>query len=278
MKGQCPENCLASVLGFFRVSTNLTEWKHPKINYDAPQITGGTTSSFSLQSLMLRKWPDLATEHIPQPKPVQPGTPAAAPLRRAPRPPLRSELPVPSSGASAGKPEGRPQTPLRPGLQRPGSPSAPSPTPRSGERRSQAASRPQEVPRHCGSREGAGPKGEGSTRARTQRQGNPAEGDRPRRPPHSTPARSPAARSPLLHPGPRVPRPPGPGAGGGQMTLERVSAESHDSPGHTHFLPHAQPTPPPPAEAPRSPPRAAERGGAGEGRGRWQLPPRWGTR
>lgn len=52
------------------------------------------------------------------------------------------------------------------------------------------------------------------------------------------------------------------------MTLERVSAESHDSPGHTHFLPHAQPTPPAPRRGPSesTPGRGTGRGGGRGGR------------
>lgn len=52
------------------------------------------------------------------------------------------------------------------------------------------------------------------------------------------------------------------------MTLERVSAESHDSPGHTHFLPHAQPTPPAPRRGPSEsiPGRGTGRGGGRGGR------------
>lgn len=51
------------------------------------------------------------------------------------------------------------------------------------------------------------------------------------------------------------------------MTLERVSAESHDSPGHTHFLPHAQPTPAAPRRGPAesTPGRGTGRGGGGAG-------------
>lgn len=51
------------------------------------------------------------------------------------------------------------------------------------------------------------------------------------------------------------------------MTLERVSAESHDSPGHTHFLPHAQPTPAAPRRGPAEsiPGRGTERNGTGRG-------------
>lgn len=75
-------------------------------------------------------------------------------------------------------------------------------------------------------------------------------------------------RTPFLQTPPRkVSRPTAPGAGCSQMTLERVSAESHDSPGHTHFLPHAQRTPPcaPPQTLGVNP---GPQNGAGRGEGR----------
>ena len=122
---------------------------------------------------------------------------------------------------------------------------------------------------------------QGSARARlhgtgslqTLRQTERREGEGAPRFPTRTHGRGARARPPA--PLRRRPRPPGvrrtaaPGAGGGRVTLERMSAGSHDSAGHTHFLPHAQPTPPPPRRGPSESTlgRGTGRGGGRGGRG-----------
>lgn len=152
------------------------------------------------------KWPDLATEHIQQPKPVQPGHSCSSATAGALRP-LLAEAPGPAQPPPERfrcRRRRRPPSPVWSGRR----PPSPSPTPRSGERRSQADSLPQEVPRHTAA-DGSGPQGGGASTCQPTAEATLPRGASPdaaRAPP--PPA---APRPPPPTTAPRSPRPPGSG-------------------------------------------------------------------